>query len=82
MAKTKAPLEDPLKTQLDALALSIASTVNSEGVPLQDRLDAFKALTAYQLGFTKLGKKTGKTDEPPRGETFDGYRNAVEASGD
>ncbi len=71
---------DPLKAQLDKLALSIASTANGENVTLPDRLDAFKALTAYHLGLTKIGKKTGE-DDKPKGETFDGYRKSIEAGG-
>ena len=72
---------NPLKEQLDALALSIASTANAEGVNLPDRLDAFKALTTYHLGLTKIGKKSGEEDKP-KGESFDAFRKQVEASGD
>lgn len=70
--------KDGLKAELDKLALSIASTMNEPGTPLQDRLDAFKVLTAYHLGLTKLGKKSG---EDSNGETFDAFRKSVEASG-
>ena len=73
-------MTETLKDQLDKLALSIASTANADGVNLPDRLDAFKALTAYHLGLTKVGKKSGEEDKP-KGETFDGYREQIEASG-
>ena len=71
---------DKLKQELDKLALSIASSVNTGEANLPDRLDAFKALTAYHLGLTKLGKKSGEGDKQ-KGEGFDGFRKQVEASG-
>ena len=70
-----------LKEALDDLALSIASHVASDKVIFADRLDAFKALTAYQLGLTKVGgKKPGESNKD--GENFDAFRKQVEAGGE
>lgn len=71
---------DPLKQQLDALALSIASIAAADTVSFPDRLDAFKALTAYHLGLTKVGKKSGE-DKENQGENFDAFRKSIEAGG-
>ena len=80
MTKPAKEKEDPLKQQLNALALSIASLASSETVSFPDRLDAFKALTAYHLGLTKIGKKSGE-DDNKHGESFDAFRKSVETSG-
>ena len=78
---TNAPDTD-IKTQLDTLALSIAQQASTPGVlNFADKLDAFKALTAYHLGVAKVKKKNGEDDKPEKGETFDDFRKQVEAGG-
>jgi hypothetical protein len=72
--------KEDLKIALDELALSIASHVKSDTVLFADRLDAFKALTAYHLGLTKVGKKSGEPSK--EGENFDAFRKQVETSGE
>lgn len=77
-------MTDDIKDKLDALASSIATSASMDGVlPFPDKLDAFKALTAYYLGVTKVSKKKNDEDDPTeKGETFDGFRKSVEASGE
>ena len=74
-------LSKHLKSELDKLALSIAQTANAGEINLSSRLDAFKALTAYHIGLTKVGKKSGE-DDKPKGESFHEYRKSIETSGD
>lgn len=72
---------DPFKAELDKLALNIASVASDPTVVFPDRLDAFKALTAYYLGLNK-SKKSGEDINPKHGESFDAFRKSVETSGD
>ena len=78
---------EDIKDKLDALAMDIAETamaVNPDRPLLfGEKLDAFKALTAYHLGVAKVNKKkSGEDDKPEQGENFDGFRKSVEASGE
>ena len=69
---------EPLDAKITDLAGKIADAVLVDGVGLDARLDAFKALTAYSLG----RKKLKQSDEPPDGEedTFERYRKQVTAA--
>ena len=71
------PPAEPLDVKISDLAGKIADAVLAEGVGLDARLDAFKALTAYSLG----RKKLRQSDEPPGGEedTFERYRKQISA---
>ncbi len=81
MTDSKPPEEDKIKIKLDALALAIADEAKNEP-NFGNKLDAFKALTAYHLGIVKIAKKKSGEDDPTeKGETFDGYRKSIEASG-
>jgi hypothetical protein len=52
-----------LKDELDKIALSLASAIQQEECPLDAKLDAFKALTAYHLGLLrKNASQPAETD--------------------
>lgn len=74
--------DEQIKKKLDELALSLATHATLETTIFVDKLDAFKALTAYHLGVSKVNKKkSGEDNNPEKGETFDGFRKSVETSG-
>lgn len=77
MAKVK---ENPIKKQLDLLANRIATDALETKSSIE-RLDAFKMLTNYYIGTTKMDTKNKPKEGEDDGETFDGFRQSVETSG-
>ena len=55
-----------LKKTMDTLAEAIAAKASEKDTPLQERIDAFKALTAYYAAQQKRAKKSAE-DEPDEG---------------
>lgn len=67
-----------IEDKLEVIAQKIASQVEGENVVFKDRLDAFKALTAYQFNKNKPKKPDADSEE----DTFNAYRERVAASAD
>lgn len=61
-----------LKDELDKIALSLAAAIQVEECPLDAKLDAFKALTAYHLGLLRKN-----ASQPAAAETTS-FTNIVE----
>lgn len=67
---------------LEALALEIATKASAEGVALDKKVDAFKALTSYHVAMMKPAPK-GKKDDPEEDEdgtpnvTFADFQNNI-----
>lgn len=76
--------DDVIRTKLDAFAVKIAEDAQVKDVPFATRLDAFKALTAYYVGTTKLvTPKKNKDEEPEENEglSFTDLKKRVEDAG-
>jgi hypothetical protein len=71
---------DQLETSLDKLASQIVIAVSGKDATTAEKLGAFKILSTYWLGRTKLEPKTIEHEE---GESFDDIikRIETEASG-
>lgn len=67
-----------LRSELDKIALEIATNIQLVDCPLDVRLDAFKVLSAYHLGLMKKGDKGPSPEETGR-PTFMDLRKRVEA---
>lgn len=67
-----------IEDELEKLAEKIATYANGENVIFKDRLDSFKALTAYH--FNKNNAKKKPEEGEVQGETFDGFRERVAAT--
>lgn len=67
-----------LKKELDKIALSLASAIQQEECPLDAKLDAFKALTAYHLGLLRKNASQ-PADDPAKsfGSIVEKIRKAV-----
>lgn len=50
-------MSEKFDDQLSHLAQTIADAASGPDVPLSDRIDAFKALTSYYVGTSKLNKR-------------------------
>ena len=61
-------MNNQLAAELDALALSLLDRCKAEEVALDTRVDVFKAVTQYYLGYNRTTK--GKAPETPAGATF------------
>lgn len=72
------PPNNLIKSQLDKLAKKIADDALQTQSSIE-RLDAFKLLTNYYIGTTKMDSK--KKSDGDEGETFDGFRKSVETGG-
>jgi hypothetical protein len=57
-----------LKTELAGLALDLVKDVRREGAKLEDRVDVFKAVSAYHLGSQRAFK--GKQPDDPEAPSF------------
>ena len=67
-----------LKSTLDKLAKTLSDKAAEKNTPLQESIDAFKALTAYYAARQKSAKKSGEDDEPETGGfTFAGSDEVV-----
>ncbi len=75
MVMPKKPPSDPLANSLDLLAKKIAEDALI-APSSKDRLDAFKALTTYHLGLTKV-RAENQADDDSKG-SFDDFRKQVE----
>jgi hypothetical protein len=64
---------------IDDLAKQIIKDAMAKDVRLDARVDAFKALTTYRLGLTKLKKKG--TDDDDDGATFSDIVNRIKEAG-
>lgn len=67
-----------LRSELDKIALEIATNIQTGELGLDIKLDAFKVLSAYHLGLMKKGDKGPSTEETGR-PTFMDLRKRVEA---
>ena len=74
------PPNNPIKSQLDKLAKKIAEDALSTQSSIE-RLDAFKLLTNYYIGTTKMDTKKKSEGDEDGGENFDGFRKSVETGG-
>jgi hypothetical protein len=72
------PKDNPIKKKLDDLAKMIVDDALTTESSIE-RLDAFKLLTNYYTQTTKIDNKKPKEDDD--GDTFDGFRKSVKASG-
>ncbi len=63
--------------QIAALAEIIVKQASEDGVELDVRVDAFKALTAYGLGMKKVREKDDKPD--PDAANFGNFTNKLSA---
>ncbi len=52
-----------LKDELDKIALSLAAAIQTDECPIDAKLDAFKALTAYHLGLLRKNAGQPVTDD-------------------
>lgn len=69
------PVNDEVGVKLDALAVAIADeALTAPG--LQDKIDAFKALTTYYVGTKKINARPGDEDEGT-GVTFDSFQQRI-----
>jgi len=71
-----------LQKTMDDLAETLSAKVKEKNTPLQESIDAFKALTAYYAARTKNAKKSGD-DEPeePGGFSFASGSEVVNGAG-
>ncbi len=67
-----------LRSELDKIALEIATSIQTDVTALDIKLDAFKVLSAYHLGLMKKGDKGPSPEESGR-PTFMDLRKRVEA---
>jgi hypothetical protein len=72
---------DDIGEKIAALALTIADGALAEGVPLETRLDSFKALTTYFVNTTKVNAKKPPGDREGA-PTFDDIRKHIAATAD
>lgn len=70
---------DTFDQALAGLAMKIANEASEDDVELSARVDAFKALTPYYIGDSKLKNKA--PDEDEERPTFDKFRKAIGAVG-
>lgn len=66
-----------LKAKLDKFAADLVTECLQNGakpVPLQEKLDCFKAVAAY---YAILAKHKGDTPPPVEGDTFDSFRETL-----
>ena len=67
-----------LQKTMDELANKLKDKAAQKDTPLQESIDAFKALTAYYAARQKSAKKSGEDDEPETGGfTFAGSDEVV-----
>ena len=67
-----------IRSDLDELANKLKDKASHKDTPLQESIDAFKALTAYYAARQKNAKKSGEEDEPETGGfTFAGSDEVV-----
>jgi len=59
-----------LQKTLDQLAETLSKKAAEKTTPLQESIDAFKALTAYFAVQQKRGKRQPEDDEPTGGFSF------------
>ena len=71
-------MPNDLRSELDKIALEIATNIQTGECPLDIKLDAFKVLSAYHLGLMKKGDKGPSSEESGR-PTFTDLRKRVEA---
>jgi hypothetical protein len=70
---------DPLKTEIENLALALAKDLALEGVTPSDRLAGLKALTGYYAATRKLNLKN--TDDDDTVTDFTAFKAKIEAAG-
>lgn len=75
----KAGTKEDIGSKLAALAIIIADKASKPDVLLTDVLDAFKALTAYHIGTTRVNAKRD-TEDDDEGSTFNGLRKRIDAA--
>ena len=69
-------MNDEVGVKLDALAVAIADeALTAPG--LQDKIDAFKALTTYYVGTKKINARPGDEDDDKTGVTFDSFQQRI-----
>ena len=68
--------DDTLGMSLDALAVSLIEKAQAEDTPFDQRLDAFKAISAYWLGRTKIGAK----QQDDEGGSFDDFAKRIKTA--
>ena len=66
-----------LKSTLDKLAKTLSDKAAEKNTPLQESIDAFKALTAYYAAQQKHAKKPSDDDDEPGGFNFSGSDEVV-----
>lgn len=75
----KMVIRKPLAKQLDELAAEILENARGEGIPLADKLEAFKIVSAYHIGVMRAAK--GREAEET-GPSFQTLRKGLRAVGD
>lgn len=73
-------IRKPLAKQLDELAAEILENARGKGVPLADKLEAFKIVSVYHIGIVRAakGREAEETDRP----SFEKLRKGLRAVGD
>lgn len=71
--------QKPIGKLLEDLARDILASAAQTETPLEDKLEAFKLVTAYHLGVMKALKKTD--DDEPEGGSFDKVRRELRTVG-
>lgn len=70
------PTPNPIKTKLDQLAKKIVEDALQTQSSIE-RLDAFKLLTNYYIGTTKMDTQNKPKEGEENGDNFDGFRKSV-----
>jgi hypothetical protein len=66
-------------SKLAGLADKIADEASANGVGLAERIDAFKVLTAYYVGITRINAKPGDPEED-EGQNFGAFQRRLAAA--
>lgn len=74
-------IRKPLAKQLDELAAEILENARGEGIPLVDKLEAFKIVSAYHIGVMRAAKGR-EAEEDDRRPSFEKLRKGLRAVGD
>lgn len=67
-----------IRTELEKLAMIIATEAQGENVKLDARIEALKVLTPYFSAQSKAAK--GDAPPPPNGSTFAGMKSMIAAA--
>lgn len=71
-------IRKPLAKQLEELAVEILENARGEGIPLADKLEAFKIVSGYHIGLARAAKGREADDAGP---SFQELRKGLRAVG-